>query len=276
MKNFHEKWYAGETISVGIGQSSIAVTPLQLARALSGIASNGVLQRPHVVFPGEVPAEYHQAILDSFPGSGDTTVPLTPETWETITNGMWNAVNGPGGTAFAAHLESIDFAGKTGTAQVVNHSFAPDKVSAERATRANSWFVGVAPRRNPEIVVAVLWEHGGWGAGSAPMAARIIEAYVTKQRRLENNLAPTRTAPVEVGALWSDPVSKVDSSASAKAMEQTASYHGGHFFVGPHAELLKRAPARATLKPLPPRGEPKRASRASALAVLTPPIASRE
>jgi penicillin-binding protein 2 len=265
MKNYHEKWYAGETISVGIGQSSIAVTPLQLARALSGIASGGVLQRPHVVMPDEVPAEYHQAILDTFPGSGDASVPLTPETWETITNGMWNAVNGPGGTAFAAHLENIDFAGKTGTAQVVNHSFAPDKVSAERATRANSWFVGVAPRRNPEIVVAVLWEHGGWGSGSAPMAASVINAYVTKQRRIDNNLAPPKTAaPIEVGALWSGSEEATPQAAHASSPRLTAlqtdnesaqasapvanpdhgriknaSYQGGHFFLDPKAHLSK-------------------------------------
>jgi penicillin-binding protein 2 len=55
MKNFHEKWYAGEVISVGIGQGAVTATPLQLARALSGIASGGVLRRPHVVFPDEVP-----------------------------------------------------------------------------------------------------------------------------------------------------------------------------------------------------------------------------
>src|ERR1700733_12775892 len=62
MKNFHEKWYAGEVISVGIGQGAVTATPLQLARALSGIASGGVLRRPHVVFPDEVPADQLEAI----------------------------------------------------------------------------------------------------------------------------------------------------------------------------------------------------------------------
>src|SRR5450432_2103977 len=57
MKNFHDKWYAGEAISVGIGQGAVAVTPLQLARAFSGIASGGVLKRPHLVFPSELPPE---------------------------------------------------------------------------------------------------------------------------------------------------------------------------------------------------------------------------
>ncbi len=70
LKNFHEKWYAGEVISVGIGQGAVTATPLQLARALRGIASGGVLRRPHVVFPDEVPADQLEAIHETFPGSG--------------------------------------------------------------------------------------------------------------------------------------------------------------------------------------------------------------
>ena len=111
------------------------------------------------------------------------------------------------GTAAASHLENIDFAGKTGTAEVVNHS-AGMKSLGTGAERANAWFVGIAPRRNPDIAVVVLVEHGGWGAeASAPVAARVIEAFVDKQRRLDNNLQPQETkAPskVEVGAVWSE------------------------------------------------------------------------
>ena len=185
MKNFHEKWYAGEVISVGIGQGAVTATPLQLARALSGIASGGVLRRPHVVFPDEVPPEELSAIHDTFPGSGDATIPLTPENWQIITDAMAAATTT--GTAAAAHLEGIDFAGKTGTAQVVNHSAGATSLGTGNA-RANAWFVGMTPRRNPDIVVAVLWEHGGWGAGSAPLAAQVINAFVEKQRKRENNL----------------------------------------------------------------------------------------
>ena len=76
LKTQHEKWYAGEVISVGIGQGAVTATPIQLARALSGIASGGVLRRPHVVFPDEVPPEMLQTIHENFPGSGDATIPL--------------------------------------------------------------------------------------------------------------------------------------------------------------------------------------------------------
>lgn len=206
LRNFHEKWYAGEVVSVGIGQGAVAVTPIQLARAISGIASGGVFHRPHAVFPDELSPEMRQSIVDSFPGSGDSTIPLTPENWEIITDGMFNTVNGPGGTAFASHLEGIDFAGKTGTAEVVNHSAGVKSLGTGNA-RANAWFVGLAPRRNPDIVVVVLNEHGGWGAeAAAPIAARVIEAFVNKQRRLHNNLVIAQDQKkVDVGALWSNP-----------------------------------------------------------------------
>jgi penicillin-binding protein 2 len=185
LKTQHEKWYAGEVISVGIGQGAVAATPIQLARALGGIASGGVLRRPHVVFPDEVPDAELQSVRENFPGSGDKTIPLTPANWQIITDAMAAATTT--GTAAAAHLEGIDFAGKTGTAQVVNHSAGATSLGTG-AARANAWFVGMAPRRNPDIVVAVLWEHGGWGAGSAPLAAQVINAFVTKQRKRDNNL----------------------------------------------------------------------------------------
>src|SRR6202011_4519614 len=170
------------------GQGAVQVTPLQLARALGGIASGGVFKRPHVVFPNELPQDMQVAMAATYPGSGDHTLPVTPENWETITDAM--AATTVTGTAAAAHLEGVDFAGKTGTAQVVSHSAGATSLGKGNE-RANAWFVGMAPRRNPDIVVTVLWEHGGWGAGSAPMAAQIIDAFVNKQRKQQNNLRPT-------------------------------------------------------------------------------------
>jgi len=241
MKTFHEKWYAGETVSVGIGQGAVAVTPMQLARALSGIASGGVFMRPHVVFPEELPQEYRTAMFDSFRGSGNVTFPIDPDNWETITDGMAGATDPrAGGTAFASHLENIDFAGKTGTAQVISHSAGTNKVSSVIAERPHAWFVGIAPRRNPDIVVAVLWEHGGWGSGSAHVAARVIEAFVNKQRRLNHNLATEKQEPVEVGAVWSDPENPgalggrpVIAHATKDAPKESATdaIHAGHFFL---------------------------------------------
>ncbi len=186
MKNFHQQWYAGETISVGIGQGAVAATPLQMARALSGVASGGALKRPHVLSPDQIPSEQREAFLESFPGSGDRTVPIKPDNWQTITEGMAAATTG-GGTAYASHLEGIDFAGKTGTAQVMSHD-ALARTNKGKKTQPNSWFVGMAPRRNPDIVVAVMWENGDWGSNSAKLAAQVVTAFVDKQRRLSGNL----------------------------------------------------------------------------------------
>ena len=73
MKNFHEKWYAGETISVGIGQGAVAATPVQMARAIAGIASGGALKRPHVVSRMRCPPDSGRRCWTSFPVPGDAT-----------------------------------------------------------------------------------------------------------------------------------------------------------------------------------------------------------
>ena len=190
LKTFHEKWYAGEVISVGIGQGAVAATPIQLARAIGGIASGGVLHRPHIVFPDEVPADQLSAIHDTFSGSGEKTIPLSPANWQIITDAM--AETTITGTAGASHLEGIDFAGKTGTAQVMSHD-ALARSGGGHKTVPNAWFVGMAPRRNPDIVVAVLWENGDWGANSAKLGAQVIDAFVEKQRKRANNLRIAET-----------------------------------------------------------------------------------
>jgi penicillin-binding protein 2 len=187
LKTQHEKWYAGEVISVGIGQGAVTATPIQLARALSGIASGGVMRRPHVVFADEVPPEMLQTIHENFPGSGDATVSLTTENWQLITDAMSNVTSSPIGTAYVAHLDGVDFAGKTGTAQVMSHD-ALARSGGGHKTVPNAWFVGMAPRRNPDIVVAVLWENGNWGNNSAKLAAQVINTFVEKQRKRDNNL----------------------------------------------------------------------------------------
>lgn len=231
MRNYHRKWYAGETISVGIGQGAIEATPIQLARIISGIASDGHMVRPHVVFPDQLPSDFRHAILDSFPGSGQTYIPIDPSAWMTITDGMAE-VTEPGlyHTAGSAHLEGIDLAGKTGTAQVMSHE-ALDRTNKGRSTYPNVWFVGVTPRRNPELVVAVLWQHGEFSYYPARIGAQVVAAYVAKQRRLAHNFpavqADTKPAtpskPVDVGAIWTEP--------AVQDGKTVARIHAGHFFL---------------------------------------------
>jgi penicillin-binding protein 2 len=239
MKTYHQRYYPGNTISVGIGQGETQVTPLQLARALGGIASNGHLVRPHLVNPDQLPGDFHQAILDSFPGSGDKTVPLNSDTWMTITDGMAAATTT--GTAAASHIEGIDFAGKTGTAQVVGGGDTHTKGGAKTP---NSWFVGMVPRRNPEIVICVLQEHGDWGSLSAHIAAQIVTAYVNKQRTHDKNVLDQAAVskPVEVGAVWSDPAPLNRKHSGSPAPDSVL--HAGHYTVFPAAFPAPAAAAK--------------------------------
>jgi penicillin-binding protein 2 len=230
MKNYHRRWYPDETLDVAIGQGAVAATPLQLARIIGGIASEGHLVRPHVVAPDQLPADFRKDLYENLPGTGDVTLPIDPDNWQTITDGMAQ-VTQPGyfHTAGSAHLEGIDLAGKTGTAQVMSHQ-ALDKTSKGHNTRPNVWFVGVVPRRNPELVIAVLWEHGEFSYFPARLGARIVSAYVEKQRRLQNNLMPVKAPnpkPVEVGAVWTTP-----NPAAGAQGEPPTKMQAGKFYVG--------------------------------------------
>jgi penicillin-binding protein 2 len=214
IKNFKQKWYAGETISVGIGQGAVATTPMQLARAIGGITMGGVLKRPHVVLPDDL-SKYGRQI--SSDGPEEVRVPIDPTNWEIITDSMSEVVN-PIGTAPSAHLQGIDFAGKTGSAQTISNVAKAKLAGGKQKFKDNGWFVGVTPRRNPDIVVAVLIEQGEHGYLAARIAAQVIKAYVEKQRTRAVKMAaapglehppaaPPASSPndmVEIAGVWGD------------------------------------------------------------------------
>ncbi|HEV2991621.1 MAG TPA: penicillin-binding protein 2 [Candidatus Angelobacter sp.] len=204
IKTFRQKWYAGEVISVGIGQGPVTTSPIQLAHTIGGIAMDGVLYRPHIVGASQLPPSDKKTKEEQ-----PVRVRIDPENWITITDAM-SAVLTPGGTASSAHLQGIDFAGKTGTAQVVSHEFRKaNKGKLDSSFSDNVWFAGVAPRRNPEIVVVVLLEHGINSAVAARTASQVIKAYVEKQRHLRNDqmLFSDKADPgsVPVAGLWNEP-----------------------------------------------------------------------
>jgi penicillin-binding protein 2 len=201
IKNFKQKWYAGETISVAIGQGGVAVTPIQLARTIGGIAMGGALHRPHVTFPDQLPDQYKQAMAQL---QDEIDVAIDPRNIQIITDAM-AGVTGPGGTAAAAHLEGIDFAGKTGTAQTISNETRERLKLNKNQFKDNGWFVGMTPRRNPEIVVAGVVESGGWGASTAPLVAQVIKAYVEKQRKHPQTQVADSKKPAEMTAIWSTP-----------------------------------------------------------------------
>jgi penicillin-binding protein 2 len=166
---YHRKWYPGETISVSIGQGAVTATPLQLARMIGGVASGGDFKQPH--------------LFKDVQNVADNKVQLEEATVEKVTQGMYGVVN-EGGTAAASRLEGIEFCGKSGSAQVIGGEAKGKFGKGQKKFKDNAWFVGYAPRRNPEIVVSVLieeGEHGGLVAG--PVARDIIKAYYDKKNK---------------------------------------------------------------------------------------------
>jgi penicillin-binding protein 2 len=167
---FHRKWYPGETISVSIGQGAVTVTPMQIASMIGGLASGGDFKQPH--------------LLKDAQNIGDRRVSISDSTVEKVTQGMYGVVNEGGGTGAAIKLQGIEFCGKSGTAQVIGADAKSRFGKGEKKFNNNAWFVGYAPRRDPEIVVTVLVEEGGHGASaSGPIARDIIKAYYDKKAK---------------------------------------------------------------------------------------------
>ncbi|MGA8216367.1 MAG: penicillin-binding protein 2 [Candidatus Sulfotelmatobacter sp.] len=235
IRNFKQKWFAGETISVGIGQGAVAVTPIQLARAIGAIASGGSLVRPHVAFPEDLPPNVVPAA--NLPDK--VQIPLDPKNWEIITDAMAN-VTTPLGTANAAHLQDIDFAGKTGTAQTISNTAKAKVANGKARFKDNVWFVGVSPRRNPEIVVAVLFEAGELSPLAGIAASKVVKAYVEKQRRTPTKMVekPKADGKVEIGGVWTSP----DPDGDDPKLQ------AGHFFL----DLAKKPLAAASTEYLAP------------------------
>jgi len=169
LRTQRQKWYAGETISVAIGQGAVTTTPLQLAGAIGGIVSEGVWHRPHLV-KGAAPVEPRRA-------------DLKPENVAAIVSGMFGVIN-EGGTGAASRIEGVEFSGKTGSAQRVSNELRKSGKLAKDEALDNGWFVGFAPRQNPEIVVVALLEGGEHGSLAAPVARDIVKAYFDKKVRL--------------------------------------------------------------------------------------------
>jgi penicillin-binding protein 2 len=249
LKTFRQKWYAGEVISVGIGQGAVTVSPIQLARTIGGIAMGGTFYRPHIVNQSDLPKKFQNASQSDMPEV--VRVPIEQQSWITITNAMANVVS-PLGTANASHLQGVDFAGKTGSTQRVSHQFLESHGLKGKALkgdlRGNGWFAGVTPRRNPEVVVAVYFEGGEHGPLAARVAAQVIKAFVEKQRRVRNNpmLFSDKADPgsVPMAGVWSAPVPGEHPDAQPAADDH---FQGGTFLV--KVGRSKLLPPAAVAKP---------------------------
>ena len=174
-----EKWYAGETISVSIGQGQLSVTPMSLAVMMATVANGGTRVVPRLV-----------TAVDEGTGQGWQPVPppaspyppffMKPETVAAVHDGLWLAVNGAG-TAARARIAGRDVAGKTGTAQVISNQGKARAGASEKDLRDHGWFVFFAPRDNPEVAGVVFAEHSEHGYLAAPIARHILATYFAQR-----------------------------------------------------------------------------------------------
>jgi penicillin-binding protein 2 len=192
LRFFREKWYAGETISVSIGQGALTVTPLQMAYAYGGLAMRGEWHQPHLI-----PYDELREIRPGFEPPQPVTAPLDRVKVDAIVNGLRGVVS-PGGTGMRARLPGQDVCGKTGTAQLASMQYTAGNAGSE--LRDTAWFVAFAPCDAPEIAVAALFENGEHGHLAAPIARDVIKAHFDKQQRIEwsKRMQPPEPRPVSL------------------------------------------------------------------------------
>jgi penicillin-binding protein 2 len=191
-----QKWYAGETISVAIGQGAVTVSPLQIASALGGLGAGGMWFKPHLV----------QADKPMLLRKGN----FNPANLEQVISGMYAVVN-EGGTGRAALLTNVKVCGKTGTAQVASS----DKTKGAKLRSAmanNAWFVAFAPMEKPEIAIVALFENGEESYNAVPIVRDVLKAYFDKKaRQPTTNLTDVRPVAHQ---LLSSPLALLSSAPS--------------------------------------------------------------
>jgi penicillin-binding protein 2 len=167
LRSFQQQWSDGETPSVAIGQGALTVTPLQLARAIGGVAMGGIWHHPHLRKALDVEEQ-------------PDVWKLNPANVHKVVDGMYGVVNEDHGTGRRARLADIDVCGKTGSAQLASNGYLKS-IAADGNLKDNAWFEGFAPCYAPEIVVVALLEHGEHGQFAAPIVRDVMKAYFVKK-----------------------------------------------------------------------------------------------
>jgi penicillin-binding protein 2 len=177
MRRFNQKWFAGETISVGIGQGYNAYTPLQLATAIATIANNGVMFRPHIVNYVEDNRTLERSAIEP---NSLRTLDVKKQHLEVIQQALIG-VNKEGTSARSFIGAGYVSAGKTGTAQVIALKQGEKYVesSVQERHRDHALFIAYAPADDPKIALAVIVENAGFGARhAAPIARKVLDYYL--------------------------------------------------------------------------------------------------
>jgi penicillin-binding protein 2 len=204
-ENMGEEWQAGENLSTAIGQGFVTTTLIQLAVAYNSIATEGKVVKPFVIrkildLDGKTIKEFSPQVLKNLQEKQANGIRVSKHTFEIVKEGMRRVANGQKGTARFWKIPGVEFAGKTGTAQVM--SFSADQIYSSCQSRPiqqrhHGWFIGYAPADNPEIVIAVLAEHACHGnTGAVPLFRDVAEAYFKKYHPdwIEAGLKAKKTA----------------------------------------------------------------------------------
>lgn len=185
----NQPWFPGETLIVGIGQGSFLSTPVQLAAATAALAARGRFIRPRVVRAVQVPGAAEVAEIPA----EVRELGFSARNLDDVIDSMVEVVEGERGTARRIRSDVYRIAGKTGTAQVFTvgqkERYREEEV-AERL-RDHALFIAFAPAEDPRIAVAVIVENGGHGGSvAAPIAKRVMDAYLLADARLAGTEAP--------------------------------------------------------------------------------------
>ncbi len=204
-EKMHEKWYAGETISVAIGQGQVSLTPVSMAVYMATLANGGTRVTPHLL----------KAVDD---GSGWKPVPppppqskidVDPAKLQAIRDGLWMVVNAAG-TGGTARIAGHDVSGKTGSAQVIsNAGRAASKTT--KNLRDHGWFVFFAPRDHPTVAGVVFAEHGIHGGNAARITHHILDTFFAKQEG-----RPLPPPPTDLHLDMSDPMARKPAVAGGQ------------------------------------------------------------
>ena len=202
-EKMHEKWYAGETISVSIGQGQVSLTPVSMAVYMATLANGGTRVTPHLL----------KAVDD---GTGWKPVPppppqskidVDPAKMQAIRDGLWMVVNAAG-TGGTARIAGHDVSGKTGSAQVISNS-GRAAAKTTKNLRDHGWFVFFAPRDNPKIAGVVFAEHGIHGGNAARITHHILDTFFAKQEG-----RPLPPPPTDLHLDMSDPMARKAAAAT--------------------------------------------------------------
>jgi penicillin-binding protein 2 len=173
-----QRWYEGETVSLGIGQGYNSFTILQLAHAVATLANNGVVMKPHLVKEIENPVT-HEIRLTVPQPSGK--IDVSQQNIDFVKQAMVGVTTSPSGTAYAQFRNTPYVAGgKTGTAQVYSLEGAKYQAHAVAEDRRDhALFTAFAPADHPSIALALVVENGGWGAeAAAPIARKVLDYWL--------------------------------------------------------------------------------------------------